>query len=58
MPVWIQDYDKLLLLYSLPAANAELLQHSPESALWKGLLCLNDLLNIIQTLFLYKHKTY
>lgn len=37
----------IILLCWLPAADAQLLQHSPESALWKGLLCLNNLLNII-----------
>lgn len=52
----IQDHDKWVCMSILPAADTELLQHSPESALWKGLLRLNDLLNIIQTLFLPGHN--
>lgn len=44
-----------LLWCSLPAAEAELLQHAPEPALWKGLLGLNDLLDVIQTLLLLKN---
>lgn len=44
-------------LCNLPAADTKFLQHSPESALWKGLLRLNDLLNIIQTFFLSGQTT-
>lgn len=43
-------------LCSLPAADAELLQHSPDSALREGLLCFKDLLHVIQTLFLLGQK--
>lgn len=46
----------LLLPCSLPAAQAELLQHSPEPALWKGLLGLNNLLHVIQTLLLLENR--
>lgn len=40
------------LVQSQPAANTELLQDSSQSALWIGLLCLDDFLHVIQPLFL------